>query len=83
MAGSVAIDLSLMKIFLSSVDFETLHVKIQIIRGPPVETLMGSGILFANYAKMIRVAFHLIKPMCGQSHNWSSSFSTINGPASC
>ena len=57
MAGSVDINLSLMKIFLSNVDFATLHVKIQIICGPPVGTLMKSGMIFANYAKMIRISF--------------------------
>ena len=77
MAGLVNIDLSLMKIFLSNVDFATLQGKIQIIHGLPVWTLMGSGMLFAIYTKMIRAVFHLINPMCGQSHNWFSFLGTI------
>ena len=59
MADLFNIDLSLTKIFLSNVDFATPHVKIQNNCVPTVGTLMWSGMLFANYAKMIKAAFHL------------------------
>ena len=69
MAGSVDIDLSLMKTSPTYVDFATLPVKTQSICGPPVGTLMGSGMLLDNYAEMTRAAFRLINPLCGQSRN--------------
>ena len=59
MADLFNIDLSLTKIFLSNVDLSTPHVKIQNNCVPTVGTLMWSGMLFANYAKMIKAAFHL------------------------
>ena len=69
MAGSVDIDLSLMKTSPTYVDFATLPVKTQSIYGPPVGTLMGSGMQLANYAEMTGAAFHLRHPLCGQSRN--------------
>ena len=50
-------------------DFAILAVKTQSICGPPVGTLMGSGMLLDNYAEMTRAAFRLINPLCGQSRN--------------
>ena len=71
MDGSVDIDLSLMKTppTYPYVDFATMPVKTQSIWGPPVGTLMGSGMLLDNYAEMTRAVFHLINPLCGQSRN--------------
>ena len=69
MAGLVDIDLSLMKTSPTYVAFATLPVKTQNIYGPPVGTLMGSGMLLDNYAEMTRAAFRLINPLCGQSRN--------------
>ena len=69
MDGSVNIDLSLMKTPPTYVDFATLPVKTKSIYGPPVGTLMGSGMLLDNYAEMTRAAFRLINPLCGQSRN--------------
>ena len=69
MAGLVDIDLSLMKTSTTYVDFARLTVKTQNIYGPPVGTLMGSGMLLDNYAEMTRAAFRLINPLCGQSRN--------------
>ena len=77
MADLVDIDLSLMKTFPTYVDFATMPVKTQSICGPPVGSLMGSGILFANYAKMIKAAFRLINPLRGQSRSWFCSFGII------
>ena len=69
MAGLVDIDLSLMKTSPTYVVFATLPVKTQNIYGPPVGTLMGSGMQLANYAEMTGAAFHLRHPLCGQSRN--------------
>ena len=69
MAGLDDIDLSLMKTSPTYAAFATLPVKTQSIFGPPVGTLMGSGMLLDNYAEMTRAAFRLINPLCGQSRN--------------
>ena len=69
MDGLVDIDLSLMKTSTPYADFAKMTVKTQNIYGPPVGTLMGSGMLLDNYAEMTKAAFHLINPLCGQSRN--------------
>ena len=69
MAGSVDIDLSLMKTALTYAAFATLPVKTQSIYGPHVGSLAGSDMQFENYVKMIIAASHLINLLCGQSRN--------------
>merc|ERR1712077_59137 len=73
MAGSDDIALRLMRT-LVFVDSAILPKKTQLIFGPPVPNLTGSGTQFVNNVKRMATSSPLLNPLCGQSGSSTGSF---------